>query len=202
MTLFRWIQWIPQCDNVYVTQLPVDVAQGTAVPYWAYYDITTLPNQTWNATVAMNIGRNPETKPKPINTVGGSNTVSRTSTGVSGATNTSEPKGGTNVGAIVGGVVGTVVPLTILGVVLFLYTRHRRQRTQQQPQLMGMPSPDDDPYKNRPVSYGIPPMGNVPLAPYNPSDPSTFPPQSPPHSVTYTTPPVNNRGTYAGMPEV
>jgi hypothetical protein len=64
------------------------------------------------------------------------------------------------------GVVGTVVPLTILGVVLFLYTRHRRQKTQQQPQLMGMPSPDDDPYKNRPVSYGIPPMGNVPLAPY------------------------------------
>ena len=57
------------------------------------------------------------------------------------------------------GVVGSVVPLTILAVVVFLWSRHRRQQTQQ-PQMMPTPMPDDDPYKQRPMSYGVPPMTN------------------------------------------
>lgn len=205
--IYSWMQWIPQCESVYVTQYPIDIAQGTAVPHWAYYNITSLPNQTWNDTVAISVGRDPEQLPKQINTVatGGSSTsghstISKTSSGLPGPTSDSNTKGGTNVPAIVGGVVGSVVPLTILGVVVFLYTRSRKQQPPQ-PQVMGVPNPDDDPYK-RPMSYGAPPMGNVPFTPYNPSDPSTFPPQSPPSSVTYTTQPNNTRGTYSGMPEV
>jgi hypothetical protein len=201
---YSWAQWVPQCTSVYITQYPIDIAQGTAVPHWAYYNITSLPNQTWNSTVAISVGRDPEQTPKVINTVssgasGPKSTI--TKTGAGGPTGDADGDSKSNVGAIVGGVVGTVVPLTILAVAVFLYMRHRRQRAQQQPQTQYMPNPDEDPYKQRPMSYGVPPpMGHVPL--YNPSDPSTFPPQSPPTSVTYTTPPNGARGTYSGHAEV
>jgi hypothetical protein len=62
------------------------------------------------------------------------------------------------------GVVGSIVPLTILAVVAFLFTRHRRQQ-QIQPQLM--PNPDEDPYKQRPVSYG-PPMTSPHMPSFTP----------------------------------
>jgi hypothetical protein len=205
-TVYPWIQWVPQCPSVYITQYPVDIAQGTAVPRWAYFDVTTLPGQNWTEANAMAVGRNPEELPKQINTVAtgssssGRNTISRTSSGSPGSTGTTNTNGGTNVGAIVGGVVGTVVPLTILAIVAFLYVRNRKQKAAAA-QSTGMPHPDDDPYKHRPISYG-PPMPSPPLVQYDPSDPSTFPPQSPPVSVTYTTQPVNTRGAYSGMPEV
>jgi hypothetical protein len=206
-TIYSWTQWTQQCTSgVYISSYPVDIAQGTAVPYWAYYNVTTLPTETWNQTVAISVGDTPEAKPQAITTVSsghssssGHSTLTKTSTGDLGPTNNSNTKSGPNVAAIVGGVVGSVVPLTILAVVVFLFARHRRQNAQQQPQMMPMPVPEDDPYK-RPMSYGPPPVNN--FTPYNPSDPSTFPPQSPPSSVTYTTQPNNLRGAYSGMPEV
>jgi len=183
---------------------PVDIAQGTAVPHWAYYNVTSSPNETWSQTVAISVGPDPEATPKAINTatssVSGHSTITKTSSGNgSGPTSDTNTKGGTNVAAIVGGVVGTVVPLTILAIVAFLWTRRRRQQTQQ-PQMVPMPMPDDDPYKQRPISYGTPPITN--FTPYDPSNPATFPPQSPPSSVTYTTQPNNLRGAYSGVPEV
>ena len=51
------------------------------------------------------------------------------------------------------GVVGSVVPLVILAVVVFLYTRHRRQQ-QVQPQLLNQGGLD--PYDQRPSMYGPP----------------------------------------------
>jgi len=205
--IYSWVEWIPQCQSVYVTQYPIDIAQGTAVPYWAYYNITALPNETWNDTVAISVGRDPEQKPKSINTIatssatGPKDTITKTS-GSSNPTSDSNDGGddGPNVGAIVGGVVGSVVPLTILAVLAFLFMRNRRAKQAQQGQQPYVPNPEEDAYKHRPISYGAPPI--VPLTPYNPSDPSTFPPQSPPSSVTYTTPPNGVRGTYSGMPEV
>ena len=80
--LRRWQRWITQCDNVYVTQCarlfcffrfarvqshqnrfffisryPHDIPPGTAVPQWAFYNVTTLPDQTYSDTVAMSVGR-------------------------------------------------------------------------------------------------------------------------------------------------
>jgi len=61
------------------------------------------------------------------------------------------------------GVVGAVVPLTILAVVVFFYTRHRRQQ-QSQPQIMNQDGLD--PYKQRPASMYTPGVTSVPFTPY------------------------------------
>ena len=36
---------------------PHDIPPGTAVPQWAFYNVTTLPDQTYSDTVAMSVGR-------------------------------------------------------------------------------------------------------------------------------------------------
>jgi hypothetical protein len=200
---YPWPTYITQCTSIMISAYPVDIAQGTAVPHWAYIDVTQLPNSTWSANNSMTVGRDPEVFPKAINTVSGGSsstipksTITKTS-GSSGPTSSTNTKGGTNVGAIVGGVVGSIVPLTILAIAIALYMRKRRQ--QSQPSHPGFIPNLDDEYKGRPVSYTTP---AAPFTPYNPSDPSTFPPQSPPTSVAYTTQPVPARGQYSGMPEV
>ncbi|KAF9647146.1 hypothetical protein BDM02DRAFT_2802311 [Thelephora ganbajun] len=212
--IYSWTMWVPACDSVYVTQYPIDIAQGTAVPRWAYYNITSLPTQTYNETVAISIGRDPEELPKQISTMlsesstgtSGKFTLTKSSTGLPGPTNANGSnnitKGGTNVGAIVGGVVGSIVPLTILAVLVLLYMRHRRQQQGQQQQQQVLSPGAMDPYNQRQLSTYGPPVTTVPFTPYNPSDPMTFPPQSPPNSVTYTTPSHNTRGAYSGVPEI
>ena len=61
------------------------------------------------------------------------------------------------------GVVGAVVPLSILAVVAFFYMRHRRQQ-KAQPQPL---NPEElDPYKQRPTSMYAPPATTVPFTPY------------------------------------
>jgi len=60
------------------------------------------------------------------------------------------------------GVVGAVVPLTILAVVVFFYTRHRRQQ-QTQPQMLNQDGLD--PYKRPPSMYG-PGVTSAPFTPY------------------------------------
>jgi len=206
---YEWSKWTPACQSVYVSQYPHDIPQGTAVPHWVYFNITSSANQTYDQATMITIGRNPEVTPSTIPTITSGATSSAkptlTSTGTSAGLpgpSSSSTKGKTNVGAIVGGVVGSVVPLTIIAGVLFFYTRRRRQ----QPPHEQMQTPDGlDPYKQQHPSsmYGPPATG--PFTPYNPSDPSTFPPQSPPTSVTYTTPSYNNqnpRGAYSGAPEI
>ena len=65
------------------------------------------------------------------------------------------------------GVVGTVVPLTILAVGVFLFMRSRRQKAQQQPlQPQYIPNPEEDPYKQRPMSYPVNPVTTIPFTPY------------------------------------
>jgi len=205
--IYSWTSWIAACESVYVTQYPSTIPQGTPIPRWAFFNVTLSTGQTYNESNAISIGRNPEETPSPLlTTSAGSGTGSLegpTSTRQPTSTPIVPPNGGTNVGAIVGGVVGSIVPLMILGVVAYFYMRHRRQqeakKQQQQPQ-QPMYSPDGlDPYQqHRPSMYGAPVTSPL----YNPSDPSTFPPQSPQNSVTYTTPAYNVRGAYSGAPEV
>jgi len=56
------------------------------------------------------------------------------------------------------GVVGTVVPLSILAVVAFFYMWHHRQQ-KAQPQPL-------NPYKQRPTSMYAPPVTSPPSTPY------------------------------------
>ena len=65
------------------------------------------------------------------------------------------------------GVVGSIVPLTILAVVAYFYVRNRREKDAQQRQSR-MFSPDGmDAYKERrPSVYGPPPISTLPYTPY------------------------------------
>jgi len=210
--IYSWTAWIAACESVYVAQYPGDIPQGTAVPRWVYSNVTASVNQTYNQPLMISIGRDPEELPNQLTTVISSSTspgkttlgpsITKSSTGQPSPTNDSSnntTKSERNVGAIVGGVVGSVVPLTILAVGAFFYARHRRH--QQAPQQI-QNADAMDPFNQRQTSMYGPPMASSPFTPYNPSDPSTFPPQSPQSSVTYTTAVHNARGTYSGVPEV
>jgi len=211
--IYSWTSWIAACETVYVAQLPSSIPQGTAVPHWAYFNVTTALNETYDGATMISIGRDPEEMPKSINTVASGYTTpgSTTKTSAGGLGSTGIPavttKSRTKTGPVIGGVVGSVVPLTIIAFVLYFYKRSRGENSKEVPQPEPQtPSPDGmDPYKQHPPSmYGPPPTVNsIPYTPYNPSDPSTFPPQSPPSSATYTTTPLQPaRGAYSGIPEV
>ncbi|KAF9647147.1 hypothetical protein BDM02DRAFT_3117514 [Thelephora ganbajun] len=218
--IYAWTKWIAQCDSVYVTQYPHDVAQGTTIPRWAFYNITSLPDQIYNDTVAMAIGRNPEATPRSVSTVNlDSNTLTthtRTlSLTPSSSSSAPEPTdtgsgGQNNTGAIVGGVVGGVVALIILAVIAAFCIRRRRRSGGTQP----LPPPHtqevSEHYKVQQTSPILSPTtANLPYNPYyNPEDPNTFPPpmgdgQS---SLTYVNPPLSphgpHGGRYSGIPEI
>jgi len=200
--IYPWPPWSQDCGYVYVGQYPTNISQETTVPRWAFYDVTKSTNQTYNDTVASLIGRDPEETPKPIPVItltsatlpGQSTIVQPISTNVSDGPHDVDSEGGkTNVGAIIGGVVGSVVPLTIISVVVFFYMRNRRQKQAQQQ----YPSSE----KNT-LEYA-PPMHSVPFTSHNPVHPSPFLPQHPVGSVMYVTPSQNARGRhYPGIPEV
>ncbi|KAF9790611.1 hypothetical protein BJ322DRAFT_400690 [Thelephora terrestris] len=165
-TVYSWPQWIPQCTTISITVYPADVAQGTAVPHWAYVNVTSLPGTIYSDSVAMSVGRDPEEFPSTNTNTTGSST---------------DPK--KNVGAIVGGVFGSLILLAILAVAAFLYRRYcRRQQA-------------GDPYKQSPMAHE-PSTISAPLLLYDPSDPSTFP-QSPSDPVRYSA-----HGAYSGVPEI
>jgi len=98
-----WALWSNNCDILYYSWYPYRVPQGTAIPFWAFYDIRNLPNQNYSDAVAMSIGRFPEATPE-----------------------SSPLPHKKNIGAIVGGVVGGVI-LSIVAVVVIFHIRRRRQ---------------------------------------------------------------------------
>jgi len=201
--IYSWTAWIAACQVLAVARYPKTLPQGTAVPHWAYFNVTSATNQTYDQATMIALGPNPEETPPPASTLSISST-SRTSSGTGTSTALPVPtsdssNNGPNVAAIVGGVVGSIVPLTILAVVAFFYMRHRRQQ-QAQPKMLNQDGMDS--YEQRPTSMYGPGYTSAPFTTYNPSDPTTFPPQSPQSSVTYTTPIHPTRGTYSGAPEV
>ncbi|KAF9790610.1 hypothetical protein BJ322DRAFT_1037347 [Thelephora terrestris] len=190
------------CQNGTIYSYPIDIAQGTALPRWAFINVTSLPNMTYSDTVAMSVGMNPEAFPNTITTVSstdntgntGISTLTKSSTGLPVPTNANDTAKSNNSGAIVGGVVGSVVPLTILAVVAFLYTRNHRQ---QQVQPDGRQA--NDPYTRSTVAEYGPSSPSIPFSQYNPNDPLTFPPNlSGPGPGIYT----NTARGYSGAAEV
>lgn len=62
--VISWPFWSAGCKGVAIAQLPFKVPPGTAVPHWAFLNVTALPNQTYNDSTAMSAGRDPETGPQ------------------------------------------------------------------------------------------------------------------------------------------
>jgi len=142
-----WGEWSQNCNDVYVAQYPFNIPGGTAIPRWAFINVT---GGSFDATDAQNVGRDPEavgnfpvtlnlsstssrspsTLPisgRPSSSVSSSSRVpsSTIGGGLNGTTSNDE-----NVPAIIGGVVGAVVGLASVLLLLFwLYLRRRRPGT-------------------------------------------------------------------------
>lgn len=123
--VYSWVRWIAECDAISIGLYPRNIPNGTAIPRWAFYNVTSIPDQTYDDTLAMSIGRDPEATPEPP-----------------GADRPHRKKG---IGGIVGGAVGGAVLLLILVLAAALIIRRRRKyRSQETPaHFRGQLAPPD-----------------------------------------------------------
>lgn len=150
----------------------------------------------------------------PVSTLPLSTSLSSsgTGTGILLPTNTSQNShggGGSNAGAIAGGIVGGLAGLGIIAalVVWFVMKKKRSKVAPSSAFINNYPPQNNYPkYEHPPASPG--PFG-PPQVVYNPSDPSTFPTAIHDSSFIGTTPypqalhdPRGPRGQYSGAPEV
>jgi len=191
-----WTLWKTNCTASITTvaQWPLDVPQGTEIPAWAYQNVTAI--DSFNITAAQAAkGTGPEssyygTPTASINprTSSSSLVAAPTTTNVDPSTSAAPATSGgskTPVGPIVGGVIGGIAILFLLGLLVFLFLRGRKNRhtansemplVDQQSNAGGMTETES----SLPAGYGVgypSPNGtsNSPQKLYDPSDPSTFP---------------------------
>jgi len=136
--VLSWTNWSGVCTNIDIAGLPYSIPSGTAVPHWAFFDVTTLPGETYTDANAMSIGRDPENTPGPngVSSVSsGTSTLPRpsvnsmsepmspaSSPASTPSSSSPNPNGNANSGSsIVGGFVGSVVPLTVFAVAAALF---------------------------------------------------------------------------------
>jgi len=195
---------------------PESIPSGTAVPAWAYLDVTT--SDFFNPAIAESDDTAPESSaqaPTSTSTVASSGSSQATTTLLS-PSQTSPVSGNiathtqSNVGAIAGGVVGGVVVLGIIaGLVAFFLMRKPPVKTAPSPAYgygdAALNSPPL-PMSQQQSLYGNPSYSENPGRLYDPADPSTYP-QSPPTPTIHTTnsglahQPAQP-GYYSGIPEV
>jgi len=58
VTIQQWSFWDVNCPSVFVAQYPGVIPGNTAVPHWAYLDVTVL--NTWSANDSQAAGDKPE----------------------------------------------------------------------------------------------------------------------------------------------
>ncbi|KAG8891114.1 hypothetical protein FRB98_000123 [Tulasnella sp. 332] len=238
-----WSNWSANCTSNITTigQWPLDIPAQTEVPAWAYQNVT-LSDTFLIADAQATTGIGPEsTYPgTPTATVNPHSSSSSLVVATSVATmpninptptQASSNSGGskTPVGPIVGGVIGGIAVLFLLGVLIFLIMRNKRQHKAQS----SMPLVDQQSHagmtedSSLPAGYGVSypsPNGGLgsPQKLYDPADPSTFPGRgdtpasfavlsdrsavshSAPTSTSYPTsqPTVSSSGRYTGAAEV
>ncbi|KAJ7087850.1 hypothetical protein C8R44DRAFT_29162 [Mycena epipterygia] len=189
--VLTWSVFSKNCTTVYPQIFAGNIPSRTAVPHWAYQNVTV--DNGFNITVAQMQLNAPESTANPTAT--SSTTPSGTSSKKS------------NAGAIAGGVVGGVVLLALVCITAFWVIRRRRKGV----------APSN--LVHTPMGYHptgeITPFSSAIQTPkfYNPADPSTFPSspssamynsgrvQSPSYTGnTVTEPPRTTQ--YSGAPEV
>ncbi|KAG7092591.1 hypothetical protein E1B28_008934 [Marasmius oreades] len=183
----KWSLWSTNCSSVH-TNFPEDIPSGTAVPSWAYIDITS--SDAFDPIRAKSSANGAESTgtPKP--------TASNIPSALQSPTATSQPSGSggsSNAGAIAGGVVGGVAGLAIIAALAFWLFRRRRSRQNVDPSFDintgHLPSSSGSEPATRigsPYSLVSAPAAKLRL--YDPSDPTTFPNAmgTQPHAPTST----------------
>ncbi|RPD61860.1 hypothetical protein L226DRAFT_535239 [Lentinus tigrinus ALCF2SS1-7] len=221
-----WATYAQNCSTVYLQKFPADIPLGTAVPAWAYLDITR--NGTFNPDAAEAIAN--QNKPDTTATV---SVISSSSSSISSPTAPASTTGGANgsspsgsagqssaassksdVGPIVGGVVGGVVGAIAIGLGIFFFLRHRRNQAKSQPtgpvepaggseaqyaQYAQYPHPQYPAYDEKsPTQEVIQPLVQPSPKLYDPNDPSTFPTTGDANTGSLHTYPTTENAAYSG----
>ncbi|KAI9571570.1 hypothetical protein HD554DRAFT_2168839 [Boletus coccyginus] len=213
-TAISWSVWDTNCTTVYPGVFPLDVPTGTAVPQWAFQDVTT--SDLFSVTLAQSVGDSPEST--ALNNAKSTGSVYPTDASASltaspspTGTGTASSGSSSSTAAIVGGVVGGVVGLALIaGVVVFFVMKKKRSQTPPSALFTSPTSPAPPSGVYTDTTPFVPQMAQSRL--YDPSDPSTFP-ASPPsttiqtgsshgiqHTVNYSTSSMQPGGYYAGVP--
>ncbi|KAJ7775081.1 hypothetical protein B0H16DRAFT_84941 [Mycena metata] len=163
--VLTWSAFNAHCTTVYTGIFVNNIPSGTAVPHWAYQNVTI--DDGFNSTVAQMQLNAPES-------TANSQATSTSNPDATGAPGASSKK--SNAGAIAGGVVGGLVGAAVLLVLAFWFIRRRRRNVApsnlSQPSMAYHSSADITPFS----------LTQTPKL-YNPADPSTFP--STPSSAMY-----------------
>ncbi|EIW75913.1 hypothetical protein CONPUDRAFT_169153 [Coniophora puteana RWD-64-598 SS2] len=169
-----WQDWITACPVVYKQTFPSQIPSNTAVPQWAFLDVTTTGN--WNATAAQAAGDLPENSATSLPSATTSSNpdatmnLSPSSTFQVSPDPTPVSHRGLSVGAIAGIAIGGAAVLTALATAFFIWNRRRAGSRQ------GVAPSSVD------VSHTVSPWYSsdsdprTPLKYYDPNDPTTFPP--------------------------
>ncbi|KAG8799585.1 hypothetical protein FRC16_004787 [Serendipita sp. 398] len=138
--IVRWSIWRQNCPSslVTVSSYPLQIPSGTAVPAWAYLNVTYLDR--FDAAAAQSVLTEPDVTSDLSSTPTSSSSSDPTTTPASTTSNTTtpsasetspvpdSPSGKNNIPAIVGGTVGGVVGLGLIAcLVLYLMKRDSRK---------------------------------------------------------------------------
>ncbi|KAK0210847.1 hypothetical protein DFS33DRAFT_332575 [Desarmillaria ectypa] len=176
------------------------IPEQTAVPHWAYQNVSLT--DSFDEQSAKSDSDAPESTAQPT----------PTSTSIfPSASSSATFQNRTDVGAIVGGVIGGVAFVALLGLsIWFIRLRHSRSNHELEPILAA----DMD---ARPHNFVTLPAGQAAPKLYDPSDPSTYPTSSPspvssanthahgthqPMASAYSGPAFPSNRTYSGAPEL
>ncbi|CAK5269648.1 unnamed protein product [Mycena citricolor] len=163
--VLTWSIFSQNCTTTYISRFPEAIPSNTAVPHWAYQNVTIFDG--FNATAAQTQLNAPES------TAGGQATSTSIPSGLPSSHPIEPVSGGkkANAGAIAGGVVGGVVGAALIFVVAFLLIRRRKHSDPPSRLVTSAPVSMSDA-----GDHITPFTGGLPAAKlYNPDDPSTFP---------------------------
>lgn len=173
--------WITNCTSVSAAGTfsePIPI--GSRVPNWAYLDPTRASDDKWNASAAQLAGDSPEITGSasnvPTSTKNSQSTFTPQTTSPSSNSSNSSSKGGAIAGGVTGGIAGAAL---IAVVVAWITVRRRRARSA----LSAVAFYDQSDMGHGAILY--PTVASAPRL-YDPSDPSTYPPQAP-SSIIRTT---------------
>ncbi|KAK2465140.1 hypothetical protein APHAL10511_002832 [Amanita phalloides] len=133
-----WKAYSQNCTHEYVGTYPEGILSVTAVPHWAYIDISGT--NLFDANQAASAGDAPETTEAVGTTVTTTATVSATAT----PTHESRPSKTTSIiGPVIGGVIGGLALIALVAGGIFYWVNQRREpqiQMQPRPNILGTPA--------------------------------------------------------------